>query len=64
MKRAAATFKKQGIDVLPYPVDFDTRGRITPAGLGFLPDAAALAKTTTALKEYLGHLYYWLCGRL
>jgi len=72
MPRAVALFEKQGIGVIPIPVDYsitqsdqsendrDWLGRL----LGFLPSAGNLASTTNALKEYIGIFTYWLRGWL
>lgn len=72
MPRAAGLFKKQGIEVIPIPVDYsvtqaelnpeqqDWRGKI----LGFLPSSGNLSTTTNAMKEYIGMLIYRLRGWL
>jgi uncharacterized SAM-binding protein YcdF (DUF218 family) len=72
MPRAVALFEKQGIGVIPVPVDYsitqsdqsendrDWLGQL----LGFLPSAGNLASTTNALKEYIGIFTYWLRGWL
>jgi uncharacterized SAM-binding protein YcdF (DUF218 family) len=72
MPRAVALFQKQGLDVIPVPVDFS----ITQADalfnntdligkfIGLLPSASSLSTTTNALKEYLGILTYHLQGWL
>ncbi len=72
MPRAVALFQKQGIEVMPVPVDYsitqtdqtsnnsDLLGRL----LGLLPNTGNLASTTNALKEYIGIFTYWLKGWL
>lgn len=72
MPRSLLVFKKQGIEAVPAPTDFlvtefDRPQRDTntqAALLNALPDANHLAKTTKALKEYIGMLVYRLRGWL
>ncbi|GBF80001.1 YdcF family protein [Aphanothece sacrum] len=72
MPRSLAIFKKQGINVIPAPTDFliseaDLRGTNISFGaviFNLLPEASRLAKTTQALKEYLGIIIYRLQGWL
>lgn len=62
MPRAIATFRKQGIEIIPAPSDFEA---VPPGGswlLRWLPDVDALEGSTRALKEYLGLLVYRLRG--
>jgi uncharacterized SAM-binding protein YcdF (DUF218 family) len=72
MPRAVALFQKQGLDVIPVPVDYS----VTQADvqidntdligqfIGLLPSTGSLNTTTNALKEYLGILTYRLQGWL
>ncbi len=71
MPRAKALFEKQGLIVIPAPVDFTITERNwaavfkpTPGEffINLLPNASALGLTTTVLKEYLGMLVYSLRG--
>jgi uncharacterized SAM-binding protein YcdF (DUF218 family) len=70
MPRALATFKRQGIDALPAPTDFiamdpvhrHLMGDATQAIRQLLPDSSSLAQSTTAIREYLGLVAYWLVG--
>ena len=70
MPRALATFKRQGIDALPAPTDFiatdpvhrHLMGDATQAVRQLLPDSSSLAQSTTAIREYLGLVAYWLAG--
>ena len=57
MPRAAAIFGEAGFEVTPFPVDIDIplARRWNEA---WLPDARALLKTDTAIREGLGHAYY------
>ena len=59
MPRALATFRAAGVAVMPAPTDFEVMPE--PAHLlRWLPDAAALADSTRAIKEYLGlWMYRW-----
>ena len=60
MPRALAVFKKVGLSVTPATTDVTSVDR--PATLfDWLPDAGALAMTTSAVKEWLGlGVYRWL----
>jgi len=64
MPRALASFRKAGLDVAPWPADFNFRGaRYPPRSVfDFLPEADALEMTTTAIKEWLGLAGYRLRG--
>ena len=57
MPRAAAIFSEAGFVVTPFPVDIDIplSRRWNEA---WLPEARALAKTDTAIREGLGQAYY------
>lgn len=59
MPRARALFEAQGLNVLPFPVDFRVVENQTTI-LDFLPNAGALDTTTAAMRELLGRGYYWL----
>ncbi|WP_448587376.1 YdcF family protein [Thermocrinis sp.] len=56
MKRAVLSFKKEGLEVVPYPTDFkrDLRYNL----YSFLPKISVLADSYKALREYLGLLWY------
>ena len=62
MPRALASFRKAGLDVTPWPADFRAFGYPPGSVFDFLPDAAALEMTTTAIKEWLGLAVYRLRG--
>lgn len=71
MPRAKALFEKQGLTVIPAPVDYHVTEQLWSATfkptlgeffLHLLPDANALGLTTAVLKEYLGGLIYTLRG--
>jgi uncharacterized SAM-binding protein YcdF (DUF218 family) len=59
MPRARAVFEAQGLNVLPFPVDFRVVENETTI-LDFLPSAGALETTTSAMRELLGRAYYWV----
>jgi uncharacterized SAM-binding protein YcdF (DUF218 family) len=60
MPRALASFRKAGLDVDPWPADFRGKYPLVSSVFDFLPDAGALEKTTTAVKEWLGLVVYRL----
>lgn len=62
MPRAAASFRRQGVEVCPVPVD---QRRVSPALHELLiPQLTALDKSTTACHELVGYAVYWATGRL
>jgi uncharacterized SAM-binding protein YcdF (DUF218 family) len=60
MRRALATFHRQGIFPDAYPVDYEASDVITP--FSFLPSVHSLAKTTAVMHELFGLLAYRLQG--
>jgi uncharacterized SAM-binding protein YcdF (DUF218 family) len=56
--RAQAAFQKAGFEVIPAPIRFTTRCRLTP--LGFLPTSSALAGSAAAFHEWIGLVWYQL----
>ena len=73
MPRSVALFEKQGIEVIPVPVDFsitedespqDGSGSFQSKIINIIPQASNLSLTTNALKEYLGYFIYKLQGWL
>jgi uncharacterized SAM-binding protein YcdF (DUF218 family) len=60
MARAKRLFARQGLDVVPYPVDFQARGRWAGPVLQdfryWLPSAEGLEDSSRALRELLGRL--------
>ena len=62
MRRAQRLFERQGMQVLPFPVDFQARGRwagpLWRDPTQWLPSATALEKSSRALRELLGRLVY------
>jgi uncharacterized SAM-binding protein YcdF (DUF218 family) len=62
MPRALAVFRHVGFAVEPAAADFHGGPVLEGGPLAFLPDAAALAASSLALKEWLGLLVYRLRG--
>ena len=62
MPRALATFTSAGIDAVPAPTDYTVIYRDRRTVIDFMPDAKALSRTTDAIKEYVGYIYYWWKG--
>lgn len=59
MPRALASFRKLGLPVTPWPVDFLRTG----SGPGsWLPKPQTLLRSNAALHEYAGWLAYWAAG--
>jgi len=61
MPRALPLFQREGFEVTPAPTDFQ-RLVDPPAVPRFLPTVEDLQRSTLALREYAGHLYYRLRG--
>jgi uncharacterized SAM-binding protein YcdF (DUF218 family) len=63
MPRAARLFRKAGVEITPFPVDFrhDAQRHLTV--LDFLPSAGALADTEMVLRECYGIAFYAVTGR-
>ena len=58
IRRAEAAFRQVGIDVIPSAVDFFRPPSGGPWIFRIFPNAYALARNTTLIKEYLGRLVY------
>ncbi len=63
MRRAQRLFERQGLKVVPFPVDFQARGQWAgpvwrDPTQWLLPTASALDGTSRALREWLGRLVY------
>jgi len=63
MPRAARLFRKAGVDLIPFPVDFRTDGTKELYAVDFLPNAEALQRTEIALRECYGIAFYTVTGR-
>ena len=61
MPRAVGSFRQAGWEVIPYPVDYMTRGKAElPLQFNF---AGGLGSFDGALHEFFGLLFYWLNGK-
>lgn len=58
MKRSILIFKKVGIDVTPLPVNFKTWKDKKYGWSDYLPDAHDIRRTSIAMHEYIGLLFY------
>ena len=57
MPRARMLFERAGIESVPYPTDF--RSAAQPSNwLGLIPSADGLDRTSDAVREFIGRLYY------
>jgi uncharacterized SAM-binding protein YcdF (DUF218 family) len=56
--RAKRLFEKQGFEVIPYKVDYKTKGERGITVIDFLPSAGNLEMTETGIREIIGQLYY------
>ncbi|MBT5007667.1 MAG: YdcF family protein [Halieaceae bacterium] len=63
MSRAVPLFERQGFEVIPAPTDYQ-RLVGKPAVPRWLPTADDLWRSTAAIKEYVGFLYYRAQGWL
>lgn len=63
MPRSVALFRKAGITVMPWPVDYRTSGAENPA-LDFTQPALNAQITTTAAREWMSLIAYYLTGRI
>lgn len=70
MPRSVKLFEKQGISVIPIPVDYsivdDAEGDQSFLDIlyGFMPNAGNLTVTTNVMKEYIGIWTYTLQGQI
>lgn len=62
MRRAEKLFRAAGLDVIPFPVDFQTSPEDSITIRSFIPSAGALQQTELALHEVIGSIYYWIKG--
>ena len=60
LRRAVIAFRKQGLEVQPYPASFLTWPGKRYGWVHYLPSAGALAQGSAALREYIGLLFYAL----
>jgi uncharacterized SAM-binding protein YcdF (DUF218 family) len=62
MPRSVFLFRRAGLSVIPFPVDFSVEEREPLTVLSFLPDAGALRFSERALRELLGIAFYRVKG--
>ena len=60
MPRAEFLFRRAGVPVVPFPVDYNTRYGEPATLLDFLPQAGGIGNTEIALRESYGLVYYHL----
>ena len=58
MKRAVLSFRNAGMKVTPFPSGFKALGNKRYGWEDVLPDPGELKKVSTAMREYIGLLYY------
>lgn len=63
MPRAQFLFRRAGVPVVPFPVDYYTRYDEPATLLDFLPNAGGMENAEIALRESYGLLYYKLLKR-
>ncbi|MEK9629928.1 MAG: YdcF family protein [Nitrospinota bacterium] len=61
MARSVGIFRKLGWQVIPYPVDYKTTGKVE-FGLN-LPRLSPIIGASNTIYEWIGLVYYWLLGR-
>lgn len=62
MPRSVALFRANDMDVLPWPTDYRTSGKVR-LGFDFTQPSLNAQLTTTAAKEWTGLVAYYLLGR-
>ena len=62
MPRSVGLFRANGIEVLPWPADYRTSGKVR-LGFDFTQPSLNAQLATTAAKEWTGLLAYYLLGR-
>jgi uncharacterized SAM-binding protein YcdF (DUF218 family) len=63
MPRAARLFRKAGVDIVPFPVDYQSEPNAPWSWLDLLPRAEGLGRTERMLREWYGIGFYALSGR-
>ena len=59
MHRSKYLFQKQGFEIIPYPVDFNSPNRKLSI-ISFLPNSGAIGKTSIFIRENIARIYYKL----
>lgn len=60
MPRAMGAFRKEGMELQPWPVDFIAT---EPFGVSLARPSEHLNRVSRALKEWAGLLSYWIAGQ-
>ena len=63
MRRAKMLFERQGLEVEPFPVDFQLPYQERITIISFLPNAECLKNSETAMREAVGIFYYTFIKR-
>jgi uncharacterized SAM-binding protein YcdF (DUF218 family) len=63
MRRARMLFQRQGLEVEPFPVDFQLPYQERMTIISFLPNAECLKNSETAMREAMGIFYYTFIKR-
>ena len=61
MKRAKKVFEREGIVVIPYPVDFVSRKSLFSSlrnPLKWMPSSSSLSRNSSAIREIIGRTIY------
>ena len=61
MKRAKKVFERQGIVVIPYPVDFHSSKSLSSSiknPLKWMPSSSSLSGNSSAIREFIGRIIY------
>ena len=64
LPRAAALFRRAGVDVLPCPTDYTARPSPEFYWSDVDWDVASLERSTAAVRERIGYLWVWLRGKV
>ena len=56
MPRSVALFRREGVDVIPYPTDYLTNRTLVLDAFAFTPNHHSVSHVAIAIKEYLGML--------
>ena len=59
MYRAKRLFEKQGIEVIPFKVDYKVARSLKTTIMDFLPDGESLKQTERGIRELVGRLIYY-----
>lgn len=60
MARAQQLFEDVGLNVIPFPVNFQVSAGGSLSVIDFLPSAGALSQSEMAWREMYGRLFYWV----